>query len=49
MVGHLYRFRSLYRLLDQGELQNQEIYFAKAEQLNDPMEGFIPSLADYDR
>jgi|GEM_PF-6927014 DNA-binding response OmpR family regulator len=40
MISSLYRFRSLYWLLDQGELEKQEIYFAKPEQLNDPMEGF---------
>jgi Protein of unknown function (DUF2971) len=39
-ISHLYRFRSVERLLDHGELQNQEIYFAKPEELNDPMEGF---------
>jgi Protein of unknown function (DUF2971) len=40
MISHLYRFRRLERLLDRGELQNQEIYFANPETLNDPMEGF---------
>ncbi|MGX9430205.1 MULTISPECIES: DUF2971 domain-containing protein [Bradyrhizobium] len=40
MIEHLYRFRPLYWLLEKGELENQEIYFAKPEQLNDPMEGF---------
>jgi hypothetical protein len=40
MINHLYRFRSLDRLLTRGELQNQEIYFANPETLNDPMEGF---------
>jgi hypothetical protein len=40
MVEFLYRFRPLKRLLEQGELRNQEIYFAEPEQLNDPMEGF---------
>jgi hypothetical protein len=39
-IRHLYRFRSIERLLDHGELQRQEIYFAKPEELNDPMEGF---------
>lgn len=38
---YLYRFRSTHALLDGfQELQNQEIYFAPMEQLNDPMEGF---------
>jgi hypothetical protein len=38
-ITHLYRFRPLTRLLG-GELLNQQIYFAKPETLNDPMEGF---------
>lgn len=40
MISHLYRFRSLHWLLEKGELEKQEIYFAEPEQLNDPMEGF---------
>lgn len=41
MTDVLYRFRSLYNLLDgYHELENQEIYFASPEELNDPMEGF---------
>jgi hypothetical protein len=36
----LYRFRPLCRLLDSGELDRQEIYFASPSELNDPMEGF---------
>lgn len=40
MIEFLYRFRPLNWLLDEGELQNQEIYFAEPQQLNDPMEGF---------
>jgi hypothetical protein len=39
MISHLYRFRPLTRVLG-GELLNQQIYFAKPENLNDPMEGF---------
>ena len=39
-LSQLYRFRSIERLLDQGELKNQEIYFARPDELNDPMEGF---------
>ncbi len=37
----MYRFRSTKYLLDEefNELENQEIYFAPPEQLNDPMEG----------
>lgn len=39
--SHLYRFRPIERLLGQnGELQNQQIYFAGPDELNDPMEGF---------
>ena len=37
----LYRFRSMDALLDKyHELENQTIYFASPDQLNDPMEGF---------
>lgn len=37
----LYRFRSTHALLDGfQELENQEFYFAKMEELNDPMEGY---------
>ena len=37
----LYRFRSVEALLDEyQELENQTIYFASPDQLNDPMEGF---------
>jgi hypothetical protein len=39
MIDHLYRFRPLSLVLG-GELLNQQIYFAKSENLNDPMEGF---------
>jgi len=36
-----HRFRSTHTLLEgHHELENQEIYFASPEQLNDPMEGF---------
>ena len=38
---HYYRFRPTDALLDKRkELENQEIYFAPPEDLNDPMEGF---------
>lgn len=40
MIEHLYRFRPLRWLLEEGELRNQEVYFAETSQLNDPMEGF---------
>ena len=37
----LYRFRSMNSLLcEHKELENQTIYFASPDQLNDPMEGF---------
>ena len=37
----VYRFRSMDALLDKHhELENQTIYFASPEELNDPMEGF---------
>lgn len=38
----MYRFRSIENLIGKHkELENQEIYFAAQEQLNDPMEGFL--------
>jgi hypothetical protein len=40
MISHLYRFRPIERLLRENELQNQEVFFAKPENLIDPMEGF---------
>lgn len=41
MIEHLYRFRSVEKLLgEKSELERQEIYFAKPEDLNDPVEGF---------
>ena len=40
MLSHLYRFRSIYAVIDRSELSNQEIYFAPSEKLNDPMEGY---------
>ena len=41
MSNIFYRFRSLDYLLGKyKELENQEIYFASPEKLNDPMEGF---------
>lgn len=37
----MYRFRPIDSLLDKySELENQEIYFASPEELNDPFEGF---------
>lgn len=37
----MYRFRTIKNLLDgNNELENQEIYFAPPEELNDPMEGY---------
>ena len=41
MTTQIHRLRSVKHLLDQHqELQKQEIYFAKPDELNDPMEGF---------
>ncbi len=41
MTKRFYRFRSIDSLLGKyKELENQEIYFAPPEELNDPMEGF---------
>ena len=40
-MAQLYRFRSMSSLSgDSQELEKQTIYFASAEELNDPMEGF---------
>ena len=40
-VTEFYRFRSLKSLLGKwNELDNQTVYFASADQLNDPMEGY---------
>ncbi|MFW3426194.1 DUF2971 domain-containing protein [Aliarcobacter butzleri] len=42
MKKQFYRFRSINNLLSEkyNELENQSIYFASTNQLNDPMEGF---------
>lgn len=41
MTKILHRFRSTHHLLGKyQELENQEIYFASPDELNDPMEGF---------
>jgi len=41
MIKEFYRLRPIDRLLgENGELNNQEIYFAHPSQLNDPLEGF---------
>lgn len=41
MPEFLYRFRSAEALLgERKELENQEIYFAAPDQLNDPVEGY---------
>ena len=41
MTMNIYRLRSVKHLLgEHQELQKQEIYFAKPDELNDPMEGF---------
>ncbi|NLU44891.1 MAG: hypothetical protein GXX11_08525 [Acholeplasmataceae bacterium] len=37
-MDYMYRFRSITRLLENKELENQGIYFAKCEELNDPVE-----------
>lgn len=51
----IFRFRSAKALLDDDddnggfqELENQTIYFAKPEQLNDPMEGLSDAFWDGD-
>lgn len=41
MIRSLYRYRSVESLLgEHQELEAQQIYFASAEELNDPMEGY---------
>lgn len=41
MKKEFYRFRPIKRLIgEEGELNNQEIYFAHHTELNDPMEGY---------
>jgi hypothetical protein len=40
VISHLYRFGPIERILKKNELQKQEVFFAKPENLNDPMEGF---------
>lgn len=41
MENNVYRFRSTSALLEERhELENQEIYFASPQELNDPLEGF---------
>jgi hypothetical protein len=40
MLTHLYRIRSIEKLLGMGELENQQIYFSPVEDLNDPVEGY---------
>lgn len=46
----LYRLRPLNRLLgEHGELEEQIIYFASLEELNDPMEGFRDIVWQGDR
>lgn len=37
----LYRYRSINKILEFKELENQTIYFSTLEDLNDPVEGFI--------
>ena len=46
----VYRFRSIEVLLDKyHELENQTIYFASPDELNDPMEGFRDIVWDGDK
>ena len=40
MSKKFYRFRSIEKLIGKKELEQQAIYFAYPEQLNDPMEGY---------
>lgn len=37
---YIYRFRPIRHLLGNNELENQEIFFAHREKLNDPLEGY---------
>ena len=49
MLSHLYRIRSMKKLLGKGELENQQIYFSPVEDLNDPVEGYKDLLWRGDR
>lgn len=40
MADQFYRFRRIESLLEYNELENQSVFFAAPENLNDPMEGF---------
>jgi hypothetical protein len=42
MPEYLYRFRSIEKLLNEPyqEVESQEIYFSRPDELNDPLEGF---------
>ena len=46
IMAKLYRFRKMQHLLDTefNELENQTLYFASADELNDPMEQTLPFL-----
>lgn len=44
----LYRFRPLKNIFEYNELENQTIYFAPVEQVNDPMEGHKIMIFDGD-
>ena len=49
-MTELYRFRSIEYLLEKyNELEKQSIYFAKPEELNDPLEGFRNIIWQGDR
>lgn len=45
---YFYRFRTLKHIFEYKELENQEIYFAPVEQVNDPMEGHKIMIFDGD-
>lgn len=44
----MYRFRSIQKLFDFKELENQEIYFSSPKELNDPAEGYFEIYWDGD-
>lgn len=41
---YFYRFRTLKNIFEYKELENQEIYFATPEELNDPMEAYKETI-----
>jgi len=47
--NYMYRFRNIENLLGKNELENQEIFFQRIDNLNDPIELFIDLYFEGDR